>query len=120
MAKDHRKLVVWQRSMELLAASHAVARALPQLAQREMGSQIRRAAESVPANIAEGHARATRAQFRQFVNIAYASVKELQHHLVSAVAVEYLPGDAVAAASTLADEVGAMLYALQRGLDEPG
>jgi four helix bundle protein len=82
----------------------------------ELGSQIRRAAVSIPANIAEGHARSERRDFRQFLSFARGSLAELETHIEVCVAVGYVSTEAASEFRAIADRVGKMLSALQNRL----
>jgi four helix bundle protein len=75
-------------------------------------SQIRRAATSVPTNIAEGYGRGTRPGFVQFLRIAQGSLKELETHLIVAERVEIISSALLAGILQKTDEAGAMLYSL--------
>ena len=112
------QLVVWQRAFELVCAAYGVSRLLPTDERHALRDQIRRAAVSVPANIAEGHARVHRREFLQFLAIAGSSLAELATHLVVAGRVGYVvPGETVVA-RRLADEVGRMLTVMRRKLSD--
>jgi four helix bundle protein len=65
-----RDLIAWRKSMTLAEASYAVAATLPRGEQFELASQMRRAAASVPANIAEGYTRRGRRAYANYVGIA--------------------------------------------------
>jgi len=64
MAQSFRDLLVWQRSMQLAAAIYRLTRDFPREEMFGLTSQLRRAAVSIPSNIAEGHGRLSRAEFR--------------------------------------------------------
>jgi len=81
MATSYRELVVWQKAMSLAEAAYAVAGLLPDSERFGLSSQIRRAAISVPSNIAEGHERRSRAEYRRFIAIACGSLAELETQL---------------------------------------
>ena len=81
-----------------------------------MASQMRRAAVSVAANIAEGHGREGTAQFIQFLRIAQGSVKELETHLIIAERVGLIGADPASSLLAECDEIGRMLRALIRSL----
>jgi four helix bundle protein len=117
--RSYKDLRVWQRAIELVCASYDVSRRLPAEERTALGDQLRRAAVSVAANIAEGHSRAHRKEFLQFLAVAHASLTELETHLTIALRVGYIPNDAYAAAATLSDEVSRMLTAMRRRLGEP-
>ncbi len=102
--------------MDLAVAVHGLSRELPTSERFELGSQMRRAAASVPANIAEGHGRRSRRDCARFIGIARGSLMELRTHVQLAVRLDYLPRSRAETVLTLADEVGRMLSALQRAL----
>lgn len=117
MAKSFRELLVWQRAMELARATYAVASRLPESERYGLSSQLRRAAVSIPSNIAEGHERRSRAEYRRFVAIACGSLAELETQLE--LVMSMYPQD-TASAMKLADETGRMLRAIERGLRNVG
>jgi four helix bundle protein len=79
---------------------------------------MRRAASSIHANIAEGHSRPRRGEFLQFLGYAYASLKELESHLIAAEALGYADRETIASPLALAAEVSRMLVAMQRALSD--
>jgi four helix bundle protein len=81
-----------------------------------MTSQIRRAAVSIAANVAEGHGREHRGSFVQFLRIAQGSLKELETHLLLALRVNLAPPDAVEPVLAQCDELGRMLRSLIRSV----
>ncbi len=81
MQRAHKNLPVWKASMDLVEAFYLCSRAFPKEEVFGLQSQIRRAAVSVPANIAEGAARKTTAELIQFMYIANGSLSELDTHL---------------------------------------
>jgi len=70
---SHRDLVVWQKAMDLTVEVYRLARRFPKDETYRLISQLTRAAASVPANIAEGHARSTARDYAHFVSIAKGS-----------------------------------------------
>jgi four helix bundle protein len=88
--KDYRDLIVWQKSMELARAAYAGTAKLPKSEAYGLLAQIRRAAVSVPSNIAEGHGRLSDLQFRHFLGNARGSVYELRTQLELAMDLDYL------------------------------
>ena len=79
--KNYRDLIVWQKAMAMARRTYALTQGLPKSEAYGLLSQIRRAAVSVPSNIAEGHGRFTDAQFRYFFGNARGSLSELQTQL---------------------------------------
>jgi four helix bundle protein len=76
--KDYRELIVWQKAMALARSAYSATARLPKSEAHGLLSQIRRAAVSIPSNIAEGHGRLTDSQFRHFLGNARGSVYELR------------------------------------------
>lgn len=89
--KDHRDLLAWKLGYELAVNVYNATRGFPRDELFGLTSQIRRAATSVPANIAEGHGRFSDVELRRFCNIAHGSICELQTHLQMAKDFGYLP-----------------------------
>jgi four helix bundle protein len=76
--KDYRELIAWQKAMDLVVAVYRLTKGFPKEEMYGLSIQIRRAAVSVPSNIAEGQARNTTRDFLHFLSIAYGSVKGLE------------------------------------------
>ena len=83
-----------------------------------MTSQIRRAAASIPANIAEGYGREYRAEYIQFLRIAQGSLKELETHLLLSARVELTTLQTVTPILNQCESVGRLLRALIRSLQK--
>jgi four helix bundle protein len=75
---NYEKLTVWQKSMELAELIYKVTKNFPKEEIYGIVSQMRRAAVSIPSNIAEGSRRNTEVQFKQFLQISYGSAAELE------------------------------------------
>ena len=88
--KDYRDLIVWQKAMALARRAYAVTAALPRKESYALVAQMRRAAVSIPSNIAEGHGRLTDLQFRHFLGNARGSLYELQTQMELAGDLGYL------------------------------
>ena len=114
-----RDLTVWKKAITLAEAAYALATALPRREQFELAAQIRRAAASVPANIAEGHNRHARRAYANHIAIALGSLAETESHVELAVRLRLL--DVVEASRFLAQasEVNRMLHGLARALANP-
>lgn len=81
--KDFKKLIVWQKGLDNFIAIHLFTRKLPPEEKFEMSSQIRRAAFSIPANIAEGSAKATNPHYKLFLENALGSSYEAETALIA-------------------------------------
>jgi four helix bundle protein len=79
--KDYHDLIVWQRAMVMTRSVYEATNAFPKEEMFGLKMQIRRAAVSIPANIAEGHGRLTDLQFRHFLGNSRGSLSELQTEL---------------------------------------
>jgi four helix bundle protein len=112
MAHSFRDLTVWQKSMQLTVAIYRLSQDFPREEIYGLTSQIRRAAVSVPSNIAEGHGRLNTAEFRQFLGIARASNFELQTQLEIARSLHFGNPKLVDEAEGLSHEVGKMIYSI--------
>ena len=76
--KTYKDLIVWQKSMELVVAIYTLSDEFPKTEIYGLTSQMRRAAVSIPSNIAEGRRRGSRKDYRQFLIVAYGSGAELE------------------------------------------
>lgn len=88
--KPHQKLDVWQQSMLLVKEIYAVSSTFPAQEMYGLTNQMRRAAVSIPANIAEGAARSGDKEYLHFLSIARGSLSELDTHIQIAVMLGYL------------------------------
>ena len=79
---DHERLDVWQKAMRAMLLSYAIARGLPIEERYALSSQMRRAAVSVPANIAEGYKKTGRPDKLRFLNTAQGSLEECRYYLI--------------------------------------
>ena len=82
--QDYHKLKVWEKSHVLAMDVHRVAGTFPRVEGVALVGQLRRAALSIPANIAEGAGKAGNPEFRRFLNIALGSAAETHYHLLVA------------------------------------
>ena len=112
MAQTYRDLIAWQKAMELVTQVYAITRAFPHDELYGLTSQLRRAAVSIPSNIAEGQARYSHAEFHRFLRNARGSLAELETQLQIASNLEYVrKGEASALLQATAEE-GRILNAL--------
>ena len=109
MAKGFRDLIVWQRAIELAGLVYELTGDFPQSELYGLTSQMRRAAVSIASNIAEGSARGTKRDFRQFVAVARGSNFELQTQLVIAQKLDFGQSEKSKRAEAVSHEVGRML-----------
>jgi len=110
MEKGYRKLIVWQKADELAYRVYVETKNFPKEEVYGMTSQLRRAALSVPANIAEGYGRQGKNELRQFANIALGSLAEVRYLIGFSARLDYLSDQQQTALQDLADEVGRLLW----------
>ena len=111
-----RDLEVWQLSMKLVEGCYRITAALPEHERYGLVSQTRRAAVSIPSNVAEGHNRRLPKPYRNHVNIALGSQAELETLLELTVRLGFLPAESLTEVNDLVRRVGQMLNGLQRSL----
>lgn len=90
---NYEKLIVWQRAIELVEEVYAITRKFPRDELYALTSQVRRAAFSIPFNIAEGQSRRSKKEFLQFLFIARGSAYELNTGLLIALRLQYIDQD---------------------------
>jgi four helix bundle protein len=116
--ESYRDLKVWQRSMDLAVDCYRLTRTFPKSELFGLTSQIQRASSRIPANIAEGYGRGHRGEYLQFLRISQGSLNELETHLMLAVRVELTTQGRVTPLLATCNEVGKMLGALIRSLQQ--
>jgi four helix bundle protein len=112
VARHYQELIVWQKAMDLVEVVYQLTKQFPKEELYGLASQIRRAAVSIPSNIAEGQARKSTAEFRNFLSIAQGSRAELETQLLIAIRLEYLVPEQTALCMALLAEISRMLNAL--------
>ncbi|HEY8697708.1 MAG TPA: four helix bundle protein [Rhizomicrobium sp.] len=116
--ESYRDLKVWQAAMTLAEACYTHTKGFPREEMFGLTSQIRRAAISIAANIAEGYGRDQTGSYVQFLKTSQGSLKELETHLILAQRVQIADGGKTEALLHQCDEVGRMLRALIRSLQD--
>jgi four helix bundle protein len=111
-----RDLLVWQRGIDLVAEIYRCCKSFPKTEVYGLGSQMQRAAVSIPANLAEGSHRDSTREFLHYISIALGSLAELETHLTVAVRIQYLSQEDAQAIFQSIDEIGKMTRALQKSL----
>ena len=119
MLASYRELTVWQKAIDLVVECCRLSAALPKTEIYGLTSQIRRAAASIPANIAEGYGRGSRKEYVQFLFIAQGSLKELETHLIIAERLSYSTKSQNELVLGHTAEIGRMLTSLIRKLKGP-
>lgn len=112
MINSYKELFVWQKAMDLVAEIYRIVKLLPKEETYGLSDQMRRAAVSIPSNIAEGQARNTTRDFINYLYTARGSNAELQTQCLICVKLRYLVEKDIARALSLSDEVGKMTNAM--------
>lgn len=110
--RSHKDLVVWQKGIDLVQAVYRLTAELPQEERFGLSSQLRRAAVSIPSNIAEGRSRTSRKDFIQFLHIALGSASEVETQLEIVRRLRYGRNVDYNETARLLDEVSRMLVAM--------
>jgi four helix bundle protein len=113
---SYRDLVVWRQAMDLAVSIYEATRTWPKEELYGLTSQVRRAASSIPANIAEGYGRENVGSYQQFLRIAQGSVKELETHLMISQRIGLAACEVVEPLLTACESVGKLLRLLIRRL----
>jgi four helix bundle protein len=111
------ELLAWQRAMELVDMTYDVTEAWPKREMFGLSNQVRRAAVSVPSNIAEGLGRKSRGDFHRFLSIAYGSLMEVRTQLLIAQRRGFSAAQNIAPLLSKLDETGRLINGLKRSLD---
>jgi four helix bundle protein len=110
------ELAAWQSSMSLVADVYRLTATMPVAEKFGLAQQLRRAAVSIPSNIAEGHARRSRREYLRFVVVAMGSLAELETQLLIANRLAYVTDSTLSSAQRRVDETGKLLRGLERRL----
>jgi four helix bundle protein len=114
--KSYRDLRVWRDAMTLAESCYQLTRAFPKEEMFGLTAQIRRAAASIPANVAEGHGRENTQSFIQYLRIAQGSLKELETHLLLAERIGFVSSAKTKVFFVQCEELGKMVRSLIRAL----
>ena len=112
MAQHFKDLVAWQKAMDLVEAVYVSTERFPQKETYGLTSQIRRAAVSVPSNIAEGQAKFSKREFRHYLRSAKGSLAELETQIIIATRLNYLTQNTSEQLTSLIRELGRVLAGL--------
>ena len=110
--RDYKDLVVWQRGMELAKLVYAVSARLPTAEQFGLVSQVRRAAVSVPSNIAEGYGRQATGEYRHHLSFARGSLLELETQILICINLGFLKAGECEEVLSEANQLSRMLATL--------
>ena len=111
-AKSYRELAVWQKGIELVKGVYLLSEGFPQREIYGLTNQIRRAAVSIPSNIAEGQARGHTPEFRRYLQIALGSLAEVDTQLELAIQLSFISQQDSVKVADIIVELRKMLYGL--------
>jgi len=115
--KTFRDLKVWQKAHELVLKIYKITKAFPSEERFGLISQMRRSASSIATNIVEGFKRRSNRDYAHFLNLADASLEETKYHILLSKDLRYIDSKEYDKLIDMCDEVGKMLYGLQRKLN---
>jgi four helix bundle protein len=113
---DYRELVVWQKAMDLVEAIYRITGQFPKEEVYGLTSQLRRAAVSIPSNIAEGQGRHTTRDFLNFLSIANGSLKEVETQATIAQRLQFIRQETQSEILEKTTEIGRLLSGLTNAL----
>ncbi len=111
--RSHRDLIVWQKAMDFAVQIYALSAKFSRTEVYRLVSQITRAAASVPANIAEGHARGSTREYAHCLSIAKGSLMESETFVMLAVRLKYLTASEAEPSLDLITQISKMLTTLR-------
>ena len=114
--KNYTELIAWQKAMDLVEQIYEATRQFPKEELYGLTSQIRRAAVSIPSNIAEGQGRRSTNEFLHFLSIAHGPLRETETQVFIADRLKYLSKSHVNKLITLSAEVGRLINGLANSL----
>ena len=117
MANSYRELIAWQRALDLSVQVYSLTSCFPREEIYGLTSQMRRAAVSIPSNIAEGYGRNSSSEYRHFLGIARGSTLELTTQLAIAKRLGLAKPEPLERVELLAEEVGKIIWAIRKKLD---
>lgn len=114
--KNYQELIVWQKAMDLVEEVYIASKSFPREEIYGLTSQLRRAAISIPSNVAEGQGRRTTPDFLRHLSIAYGSLREVETQILIANRLRYLALEKCQDVMNLTAEVGRLLNGLMSSL----
>jgi len=116
--QSYRQLITWQKAMELVKQIYNLTKSFPKEEIYGLTSQIRRAAVSVPSNIAEGQGRDSTKEFIHHLSIAYGSLMEVETQVLIAESLNYLKSEETSLILEKTAEVGRIINGLSHSLKQ--
>ena len=117
-SSDYRDLLVWQKAMDLTIEVYSIVKLLPKEETYALSDQMRRAAVSIPSNIAEGQGRESCKEFVRFLSMARGSLRELSTQLKICERLHYIDESNTSTSCELITEVDKMITSLATKLKQ--
>lgn len=117
--QNYKELIVWQKAMDFAQEVYQISKLFPLEELYSLTNQLRRAAISVPSNIAEGRCRYSKSEFKQFLSIAHGSLAEAETQILMAIRLKYINEIQANKALCLYEEIGKMLVTLHQKIVTP-
>lgn len=114
--RSYQDLIVWQKAMDFIEQVYALSKTFPSNESFGLTAQIRRAAVSIPSNIAEGQAKQSSSDFRRYLNISQGSRAEVETQLMIAQRLSCITNDELESALSLSNEIKRMIHILGKKL----
>jgi len=114
--KPHLKLEVWKRSVEFVTEIYKLTNLFPESEKFSLVAQMRKAAISIPSNIAEGAGRGRKREFKQFLSIAQGSIAELETQLIISQKLNYATKNKIESLLSELNEISKMIIGLKKYL----
>jgi four helix bundle protein len=116
MGRSYQDLVAWQKGMRLVARIYVATQQFPRSETYGLTNQLRRAAVSVPSNIAEGQCRSSQKEFHHFLSQARGSVAEIETQVLIAKMLDFLPHNLANSLLEEAGEIGRVVTGLMAAI----
>jgi len=120
LGQSYKDLIAWQKAMQFVVVIYRETRQFPKEERYGLTNQLRRAAVSVPSNIAEGQARFSQKEFKHFLSQARGSLVEIETQLLISQSLGYLPAKSTQDLLNATAEVGRVLNGLIASIKTPG
>jgi four helix bundle protein len=115
-ARHYQELIVWQKAMDLVVLTYQTTTSFPREEQFGLTIQLRKAAISIPSNIAEGQGRNTPGDFLHFLAVARGSLQEVETQIIIAERLHYITADKREGFFVLSSEVGRLINGLSNSI----
>ena len=115
--KNYRDLIVWQKAMDLVEEIYRITEFLPNEEKFGLSLQLKRAAVSIPSNIAEGYERNTTKDYIKFLSIAKASRAEVETQLYICKRLKFLTDDEIKKSLEICEEIKRIIIAIFKNLN---